>query len=128
MQNVESPWCLDLAVDPIGVRRARRLAAAFARHENVDAVSESLVLVTSELVSNAVRHADSVVTITLTRNGPSIRVEVADDGDGLPQLRHPAATIAGGRGLLIIDGLASDWGSHRSGTGKVVWAELAAAG
>jgi anti-sigma regulatory factor (Ser/Thr protein kinase) len=128
VQNVESPWCLDLALDPIDVRRARRLAAAFARHENVDAVSESLMLVTSELVANAIWHADSVATVTLTRNGPSIRVEVADDGEGVPQLRHPTATIAGGRGLLIIDGLASDWGSHRSGTGKVVWAELAAPG
>jgi anti-sigma regulatory factor (Ser/Thr protein kinase) len=126
VKNVESPWCLDLAIDPIGVGRARRLAAAFARHEHVDAVSESLVLVTSELVSNAIRFADSAVTITLTRHGPSIRVEVADDGGGTPRVGHPGATIAGGRGLLIIDGLASDWGSHRSGAGKVVWAELAA--
>lgn len=128
MPNIESPWCLDLAVDPINVRRARSLAAAFARHEHVDALSESLILVTSELVSNAIRYADSVVTLTLTRQGPSVRVEVADDGGGVPQLGHPAATVPTGRGLLIIDGLASDWGSHRSGHGKVVWAELAATG
>jgi signal transduction histidine kinase len=128
VQNVESPWCLDLAVDPVGVRRARRLAAAFARHEHVDAVSEALMLVTSELVSNALRYAHSMVTVTLTRHGPSVRVEVADDGEGLPHLDRPSATAPTGRGLLIIDGLASTWGSHPFGDGKVVWAELVAAG
>ena len=127
MQNVESPWCLDLAVDPIGVRRARHLAAEFARHEHLDDFSEALVLVTSELVSNAIRHADSAVTVKLIRRGPSIRVEVVDDGAGLPQVRSPRATTASGRGLLIIDGLASEWGSSRVGGGKVVWAELSGA-
>jgi anti-sigma regulatory factor (Ser/Thr protein kinase) len=128
VQNIESPWCLDLDVELTGVRRARHLAAAFARHEHVDALSESLVLVTSELVSNAIRHADSMVTITFTRHGPSVRVEVTDDGAGLPELHYPKASASSGRGLLIIDGLASDWGSRRSADGKVVWAELAATG
>lgn len=123
---IESPWCLDLAPDPVDVRRARRLATAFARHEELDGVREALVLVTSELVSNALRAAESTITVTLTRSDASVRVEVADDGPGAPRLQHPDITSETGRGLMIVDGLAHEWGTQRAARGKVVWAELMA--
>ena len=122
---IESPWCLDLEPDPVDVRRARRLAAAFARHEHLDGMAESLVLVTSELVSNALRFADSAITVTLVRHGRAVRVEVADDGAGAPRLEHPDESSEAGRGLLIVEGLAQDWGTQPQEHGKVVWAELA---
>jgi two-component sensor histidine kinase len=111
-------------MDPLDVGRARQFTAAFARYERLDALAESLVLVTSELVSNAIRHATSAVTITLRHEHARVRVEVADDGDGIPHVLDPDPTSDSGRGLMIVAGVAREWGSRHEPEGKVVWAEL----
>jgi anti-sigma regulatory factor (Ser/Thr protein kinase) len=118
-------WRLELVVDVASVREARRFAEDFARHEHLDGLSDALLLVTSELVSNAIRYANRSITLLISRGLDDVRVAVADDGDGEPALLDPDHFSESGRGLVIVDALARSWGSRRSAKGKVVWAELA---
>lgn len=116
---------LDLGVDVTSVREARRFAEEFARQEHLDGLSDVLLLVTSELVSNAIRHANASITLLISRSRDEVRVAVADDGGGEPTMLDPDYLSERGRGLVIVDALARTWGSRPSGHGKVVWAELA---
>ena len=78
-------------------------------------------LLASELVSNVVRHVGSPITVRVGRHGPTVRVEVDDESDRPPVLRNPAPDAPGGRGLLLVDTLASEWGWNMRDHGKTVW-------
>ncbi|WP_432191920.1 ATP-binding SpoIIE family protein phosphatase [Streptomyces sp. bgisy027] len=101
-----------------------------ARAWNWEAVSSDLELAVTELVTNGLVHADSEVEIRLREYADRLRVDVRDS-DPRPPL--PAPVLASGepdsesehgRGLLIVDALASSWGNSPSGRGKSVWFEL----
>lgn len=94
-------------------------------------------LLTSELVSNAVRHSDGrhiEVTVTVARGGPHppeanrLRVEVADRNPTLPTLREPVLEAENGRGIQLVDLLSAAWGAAGNGNGKIVWFELSTDG
>lgn len=91
-------------------------------------VLDLAVLLTSELVSNAVVHGHSPVELLVSHDGHRIRVEVADGLPGpLPQAPdRPAGDRTSGRGLVIVDQLADRWGCRprENPAGKVVWFEL----
>ncbi|MEV6211542.1 ATP-binding protein [Kitasatospora sp. NPDC051914] len=90
-----------------------------------EALRADMLLVVSELLSNALVHADGPVELTLLRDGPIARVEVFDTGDGRPEPRNPTdAAHPGGRGLHIVGRLSADWGVVGHDRGKTVWAEL----
>ena len=80
-----------------------------------------LLLCLSEVVTNAVRHADTAVRLTVARHRNVVRVEVADSSPALPVRRSPAPSASSGRGLLILDQLTAGWGTRRTEDGKVVW-------
>lgn len=106
---------------------ARRFVADALRGE---AVSEEAVfvaqLLTTELVTNAVRHARSPVEVTLVRIEDRIRVEARDQSTHLPVVPD-ADSPTRHRGLLLIEDLAQEWGAEARGReGKVVWFELLA--
>jgi anti-sigma regulatory factor (Ser/Thr protein kinase) len=84
-----------------------------------------LTLLTSELVTNAVRHARAnPIEIELSVRAHSIRVEVADQGPGFTSGRHPVAPDGhGGFGLFLVDELATSWGVYDRG-GTRIWFEL----
>lgn len=85
------------------------------------------VLLTSELVTNAVRHGRGPIQLQVVEDVDRLRVEVTDGEPRLPDgPGKPAEDEERGRGLLILDQLADRWGSHPRGTlpGKVVWFEL----
>jgi len=98
--------------------------AHYAHRQHLDALSDTLVLVTSELVSNAVRHAARVVRVELLEHPGHVTVRVTDDGPGAPRVIDPEPYGESGRGLMIVDGLTSRWGTEPTEEGKVVWAEL----
>jgi serine phosphatase RsbU (regulator of sigma subunit) len=103
--------------------RARRLArSALARWE-LEELTDSVELLVSEVVTNAVRYASRPVTLRLLRTDV-LRCEVGDDVPQLPRLRQARATDEGGRGLYLVNKLARRWGATRLSTGKVVWFEL----
>jgi len=91
-----------------------------------DQASESIILVASELATNAVRHAGSAFVIRIEQLPDRIHIEVEDDGGGQPVVRSPGPYDTSGRGLQIVEELADEWGViPREGTeGKIVWATI----
>jgi anti-sigma regulatory factor (Ser/Thr protein kinase) len=88
---------------------------------------EDVKLLVSELVTNAVRHPrrDGHIDVTLELSRARVRVEVCDPGDGFrkPRVGAPPPDALGGRGLLIVDRVASRWGVT-AGRPTRVWFEL----
>lgn len=80
-------------------------------------------LLTSELVTNAVRHAHSTARVAVELVGPRVRVSVTDDGPGVPTTGHPSPDAESGRGLELVDSLAKQWGVTTLEIGKTVWFE-----
>ena len=87
--------------------------------------ADEVTLLVSELASNAVRHASTPFTVSMQCDGTTVRVEVADHDPALPVPQQPHAEAVTGRGLLIVDALATRWGVEPSADGKTVWFELA---
>ena len=101
--------------------------ARHALHERglSDDMDHTLMLLTSEVVGNAVRHApaddgDRIVFFARLSDDHA-HVEVADPGPGFdPEVRYHAS----GFGLRLVDKLASDWGVERTGRGCRVWFDV----
>jgi DNA-binding NarL/FixJ family response regulator len=84
---------------------------------------EVVELLTSELVTNAVRHAHSAARVAVEVVGAKVRVSVTDDGPGVPATAKPSPDSESGRGLELVDGLADRWGVIELEVGKTVWFE-----
>jgi anti-sigma regulatory factor (Ser/Thr protein kinase) len=88
-------------------------------------VVETAELLTDELVTNAIVHAQCKSYLFIRALRGSVRVEVTDPDDRLPAMAAPDTDALGGRGLVIVNGLASAWGIERAADGgKTVWFEL----
>jgi anti-sigma regulatory factor (Ser/Thr protein kinase) len=88
---------------------------------------ETAVLLVSELVTNAVRHAETpavILTLRLETAAGLLRIEVQDADPRWPQPRTPAGLDESGFGLVLVDALAGKWGVRDTPPGKSVWAEL----
>ncbi|MFG2723386.1 ATP-binding protein [Streptomyces sp. NPDC048416] len=93
------------------------------------AAAEDVLLVVSELVTNACLHAEGPEGLRVSRTAKVLRLEVSDLGAGQPAPRTPhRAGRPGGHGMFIVQRLCLDWGVVRTPgvAGKTVWAELAA--
>ncbi|MFJ8598236.1 ATP-binding protein [Streptomyces shenzhenensis] len=93
------------------------------------AAAEDVLLVVSELVTNACLHAEGPEELLLALDNKVIRIEVSDRGTGQPAPRTPhRAGRPGGHGMFIVQRLCLDWGVVRvpGVAGKRVWAELGA--
>jgi anti-sigma regulatory factor (Ser/Thr protein kinase) len=100
---------------------ARELASWRVPRQTID----DAVLLTSELVTNAVRHCAHTSTLRLMRRGRMVRVEVDDDEQRPPVLQPSVEPDAErGRGLRLVDALSTSWGWQPLGPGKRVWFEL----
>ena len=86
---------------------------------------ETAILLTSELVSNALLHARTEVDLLLIMAASGVRVEVHDGSARQPRPPSPASLDSTtGRGLLMVEALAGRWGVDGTGDGKTVWFEL----
>ena len=117
-----------LAADASSAARARRSVEWFAAAMQADPGLASLV--TTELVSNAVRHGGAPIVLLLRAHGRHLLVEVTDGGAGRVQPRavHGRPGVAeGGFGLALVTNVASEWGVRRHGRRcKTVWARITA--
>ena len=83
---------------------------------------DDVVLVFSELVTNAWMHTIGASTTVITHGPPSVRIEVHDASRSIPELRE--GSRLGGCGLQIVNELSDDWGWEPSLTGKIVWSTM----
>jgi anti-sigma regulatory factor (Ser/Thr protein kinase) len=114
-----------LSANPEQVAEARRLVAGYLA-ERGDDDGEVAVLLTSELVTNAILYGRAPLELRAQADGAALRVEVHDlDPTSPPVLRHDVDLVEiGGRGLQLVDTLADRWGWAENDYGKVVWFEL----
>ena len=113
-----------LPPDPGSARVARDFVVTAMSQWRARAQDDIAILLTSELVTNSLLHAPSLIRLTVRLNGLHLRVEVGDTNPRVPQLRHYSAESGTGRGLRLIEDLASSWGTEATPHGKVVWFEL----
>jgi anti-sigma regulatory factor (Ser/Thr protein kinase) len=120
---------VDLPAGSAAAAQARAVAARFCEENALWEAMDSVVLVTSELVSNAVRHAHSNPHVRFAIRGPYIYVSVQDHSTRLPVLRdvdhlNVSPLPQSGRGLHMVDVHSSAWGSIPFNGDKTVWAEI----
>lgn len=140
---------LEVRPDPAEVGRARRWARSRLAGSGIEVdepLAETLILLISELVTNAVVHtgcpavlrmrlpdapdvaeeaAGAAGAVGAAGAGPgTVRVEVADASARPPRPRHAEGEETNGRGLELVDGLADRWGWQTEGAGKSIWCEV----
>jgi anti-sigma regulatory factor (Ser/Thr protein kinase) len=124
---------LEIRPDPAEVGRARRWARSRLAGSGIgvdEPLAETLILLVSELVTNAVVHTGRPAVLRLSLPGTEggsatvVRLEVADRSGRAPVPRCVDGDATGGRGLALVDGLADRWGWSPEGVGKSIWCEL----
>ncbi|MEU9998496.1 SpoIIE family protein phosphatase [Streptomyces sp. NPDC050848] len=109
--------------EPRSVGRARELARAQLNAWDLDALVDTVELLVSELVTNALRYGEGEIRLRLLRDRTLV-CEVWDSGLVQPRRRRARDTDEGGRGLQLVGLLSAAWGSRRTPRGKTVWFEL----
>jgi anti-sigma regulatory factor (Ser/Thr protein kinase) len=109
----------------------QHLAADLTDAHVPTSVVEDAVLIASELISNAIRHAhtlpDGTLAVAWEVDGQGVTVRVTDGGSpGQPRMRHAGPEETSGRGLVLVQALAADWGIEDDGSATTVWAQLRA--
>ncbi|MGY0492555.1 ATP-binding protein [Streptomyces sp. WG-D5] len=124
---------LEVGADPAEVGRARRWARSRLAGSGIggdESLAETLILIVSELVTNAVVHTGHPAVLRMAlpvvqaAYPGTVRVEVADTSERPPTPRHADGEETNGRGLELVDGLADRWGWRREGAGKAIWCEI----
>jgi CheY-like chemotaxis protein len=116
---------LFLVDEPASVALARRFARSVIAGWKVSGNTDELLLVVSELVTNAFEHAHSPCRLRLELTETGVRVAVHDGGLGTPDVLRESRDSEHGRGLYLVTTFASAWGTEQADEGgKVVWAEL----
>jgi anti-sigma regulatory factor (Ser/Thr protein kinase) len=123
------PARITLPRNPSSVAAARRfIEARAAAWSFPKPAGELLVLIGSELVTNAVLHARTELTLTVELRDERVRISVTDRSQAPATLRHYRVDALTGRGLGVVAGRSDSWGISAAADGKVVWAELVANG
>ncbi|MGH3745186.1 MAG: ATP-binding protein [Mycobacteriales bacterium] len=111
--------------DTRAVLHARRFTNRVCDQAGVGGdLCDSAVLLTSEVVTNAVIHGRSEARLRVIVGAGRIRVEVGDDNSRHPVLQVEDRDALDGRGLRLLDVVAADWGVRDDDIGKTVWFEL----
>ncbi|HLI74467.1 MAG TPA: ATP-binding protein [Acidimicrobiales bacterium] len=118
-----------LSSDASSVRLARDAIRDFLADTHGTRVDgDAAALIVSELVSNAIVHTDdsgATIELRIDERLGSVHIEVQDHNPRPPQPRADAVDAEGGRGLVIVDRIASRWGwDEIAGNGKQVWCDL----
>lgn len=131
MRNRSHPhtnsYSLRVKAEPGAVSDARRTIIGLVRGWDVplspDAIDD-LALLCSELITNAIRHTRAPCAVDVRWTGVRVRVEVTDTNPVRPHPRVSPPDSEGGRGLLLVESVATAWGTKADPAGKVVWCEV----
>ncbi|MEW2140740.1 SpoIIE family protein phosphatase [Streptomyces sp. NPDC005409] len=114
--------------DPEAPALARHLIRAAADAWGASDRADEIELAADELMTNALVHTESGGDVSLRLTGQGrIRIEVEDGSSALPRRREAGDWAVSGRGLLLVERLADEWGVEARGGGKCVWCEFAVA-
>jgi anti-sigma regulatory factor (Ser/Thr protein kinase) len=115
-----------LATGPAAAAEARRRVRSAIQSWQVPVDPDTAILLTSELVTNAVRHeAGQAVMLVVTCARGQLRVDVHDTSPSWPAVADVPADAETGRGLLLVETLSDEWGFYRTPAGKAVYFMLA---
>jgi anti-sigma regulatory factor (Ser/Thr protein kinase) len=138
-----APWPartrLELAAQPTAPGVVRGHVRAVAREWGLAHLAEIAELLASEIATNAVQASQQarttahlaivpVIRLWITSDGVSITIHVWDACDDMPVRQDAGPDEIGGRGLLLVETLAKDWGAYRVAHGKVVWVLISLSG
>jgi len=110
--------------NPESPRAARRFVSSVLNQWGRAEARDDIMIIASELATNAVMHARSHFTVGLHRQHGLVRIAVGDNSDAAPRRQWPDVSTVGGRGLAMVDAIAAAWGYDRVAGGKVVWADV----
>ncbi|MFD4033672.1 ATP-binding protein [Streptomyces sp. NPDC058637] len=124
--NPQPRGVLPFVAKPAAVRELRRAVRSQLAEWGLVAVINEAELAVSELATNVIKHvgAGAVATLVLERAGEHLRIELHDKSYQVPVLGSAVCDDECGRGLYLLAGMAADWGTVLTATGKAVWCEL----
>jgi len=124
--GVEGRQMNTVTLDPRdGARVARGIVASCCgRADTGQFCADAAILMTSELVTNALQHGCGSVSFGVEADDLRVRVEVGDEEPQRPSLIAASPGAESGRGLFIVNALATTWGVDEQPAGKIVWFEL----
>ena len=109
---------------PASAGQARRFVESVLEDGGLDHLTYSATMLVSELVANAVLHTGTPIEVVVCPEPDRVRVEVHDGSPQMPVRKHYSNMSGTGRGLLLVERMATEWGSDRTTGGKLVWFEL----
>ena len=116
---------VELPPEPASASRARQLARERLRVVCTPDVLDTVALLVTELVTNAILHARTPLQLEIEVHPDRVRLCVEDASLQQPELHHYDTDAVTGRGLALLEQLATSWGVEARPSGKVVWCEIA---
>ncbi|MDN3351572.1 ATP-binding protein [Actinomadura sp. DC4] len=112
---------------PIAAEQARIITRITLTDWTIADIIDSALIITTELVANALKLGD-VFHLSLSQQGGGVLIEVRDSSEAPPDRRRPSSERVDGRGLLLVEACAKDWGWRLEDQGgKTIWAVIDAA-
>jgi DNA-binding NarL/FixJ family response regulator len=125
MESLSASVHLALRRDLTSPSQARRFVAATLGNWRETKLVETIQLLVSELVTNVIVHTSGAPDVRVGLLRDHVHVEVLDASPKPARVGRPSATATSGRGLALVEALATAWGSVDIGRGKVVWFDVA---
>jgi anti-sigma regulatory factor (Ser/Thr protein kinase) len=124
--SVASELLLRLWPVPSSCGEARHAVREFCEARSLAHLADDAELLTSELVTNAIRYGTSLITLLAIQQDVALVVTVTDDGKGTDDLQPalPEPMAVHGRGMFVVSALAGDWGKAEKRGGQTVWFRL----
>src|SRR4051794_35781869 len=101
---------MSLEATPISASRARSFVSQHLARHRLGHLTDPVQLVTSELATNALVHAQTTFSVTLSADDHALMVTVRDDSDSFPARRASRIMDTSGRGLELVEIVSSEWG------------------
>lgn len=111
---------LRLPARPSSVSEARRFVVRLLEQWSLDELTDTVALLTSEVVTNAVLHARTEITLTAVDLGGAVQIDVSDLSSSAPVQRRHSVEATTGRGVQLLDQLARSWEVRFENGGKTV--------
>lgn len=118
--------CRRFEPTPFAAPAARRFATSTLAAWGLELLRDRVELAVSEMTTNAILHARSRFTVELTRGPDRVQLKVADAGASMASESQPMAeeSATGGRGIPLVNAIASRWGIDLAESGKTIWADF----